>query len=297
LGVVIANPFHSPEVVAAERAVNALHLSTSGKDKPDLGRHLEYGLPELQRVTAWVASMFAHVKSEPVDELGEWQTSAVVDPEAESEVSVEDATMAALLPSMRGPMQLPAYRSLIVASSSPLKAERVSTDRTFEFGALASHLAIEAAAQRRALDRLRETLTSERARERDEFRETVASLAVELQEGETYAGLLADDLNERDRIIADQTAVIEGLEERLSETDSTLSSLERDRVAMSAQIDALSTQLQESNRQLQRMMNTFGWRLLSRYGRYKFGILFPIYRMLGRVSPETKEIKRKHNSE
>ncbi len=292
LGVVIANPFHSPEVVAAERAVNALHLSTLGKDEPDLGRHLEYGLPELQRVTAWAGSMFTHVESEPIDELGAWQTSAVVDPDAQSEVSVEDATMAALLPSLRGPLRLPAYRSLIVASSSPLKTERVSTDRASEFGALASHLAIEAAAQRRALDRLQETISSERAREREEFRETVASLAVELHEREAYAGLLAADLNERERVLADQTAVIEGLERRLDDSETDRDELSRNFEELTARFVESERRLGESESQLNRMRNTVGWRLLSRYGRLKFGVLFPVYRMLGRVSPETHEIKR-----
>ncbi|HVQ37957.1 MAG TPA: hypothetical protein VMS31_10520 [Pyrinomonadaceae bacterium] len=285
LGVLVANPFYSPEVAAAERAVNSIHFATKGEDNRDLGRHLEYGLPELERVRGWIGAAFPYVTSQPIESLSSWQVFASVAVDSfDCDISDADAAVAALLPPMAD-VQPPAYRSLIAGASTPLTSLTDPPVPGCDFGPMATHLAIEAAAQRGALDRLTTAITSERDREREQFQATVASLADEIHEREAHTEVLVAELNALESVVADQTAVIEGLERRLSDTDTHALSLEleRDVAKLSEQekVQALSTQLLETETRLNKLTNSKGWRLLSRYGRIKYRYLLPVYRALG----------------
>src|SRR5215218_1038388 len=51
--------------------------------------------------------------------------------------------------------------------------------------------------------------------------------------------------------------------------------LKREIAALRAELTATQSVLAEKDAQLQRILNTIGWRLLSRYGRFKHGVLLP----------------------
>src|SRR5688572_30487097 len=72
-GVVLSSPFNGHPVVAAERAVNDLYRAATGSDHPRLGRHLEYGLPDLDATREWVGAAFPHVETRSVDHVALWQ--------------------------------------------------------------------------------------------------------------------------------------------------------------------------------------------------------------------------------
>jgi hypothetical protein len=291
LGILIASPFYSPEVAAAERAVNTLYLDAMGEEHPKLGRHLEYGLPELERARAWVSTAFPHVTTKRIESLETWQVfaSVAVD-DLDDDISAEDATVAALLPPMVCDVQPPAYRTLITGSASPLAPITEPRSQGGDFGAMATHLAIEAAAQRRAFDRLTAAITNERDRERDQFQATVASLADEVREREAHTEMLAANLNELGLVVANQTAVIESLERRLNESDLRLHNVECERDAAKVEaeesVQLLSNQLLDAEVQLRKVTDSTGWKLLSRYGRLKYRYLLPVYRFFGRTQPK-----------
>ena len=248
--------FTRPEVAASERAVNALCIATTGKDNPDLGRHLEYGLPELDRIHDWVGSAFPHVKSEPIEALATWRVFAGVGYMKEMAKSQRKTPLwrrschRGLCNSRTGVSDAP--RGILFAASS------TTTAHFPESTALGTHLAIEAAAQRRALNRLTEAITSEQERARDEFRATVASLAAEVREREAYAGMLATDLNERDVAMANQTAVIDSLERRLAEADMHYHNLENDRNALRERVRNLEDEKEGASIQVRALENARG---------------------------------------
>ncbi len=54
-----------------------------------------------------------------------------------------------------------------------------------------------------------------------------------------------------------------------------IGALKREIAALQAELTATQSILAEKDAQLQRIVNTFGWRVLSRYGRFKYGVLLP----------------------
>lgn len=227
-GVVLCAPFDGPGVAAAERAVNDASRATRGIDHPEIGRHIELGLPDLAVTRSWLEGAFEHVASWPADHLHVWQSMATLELFEPSAVSDADAADAAHFPSAipvgEGD---PAYRTLVVASARPFAVEfRHATSPNAEFTALAMHVALEGAAQRRSLDRLHAAVTGDRDRERREFADTVASLAAELHELEAVGENLRRDLRERDLTIDHLKATIAELERRVAETDSHVDNLE-----------------------------------------------------------------------
>lgn len=227
-GVVLSAPFDGPGVAAAERAVNDLCRSARGADHPELGRHLELGLPDLAITRSWLERAFSHVATIPVDHLHVWQSMATLELFEPSESTELDAAEA-----MHFPVAVavgegdPSYRTLVVASKRPFPVEfRAPGSGNAEFTALAMHVALEGAAQRQSLDRLFVAVTAERERERREFSETVASLAAELHEREAIGESLQFDVRERDLTIDHLKATIAGLERRIVETDKHVDNLE-----------------------------------------------------------------------
>lgn len=230
-GVVIASPFHSAEVAAAERAVNALHVAATGDDHPELGRHVEYGLPDLDTTRGWAKS-FPNVATRPAEPLATWQAlaSVAIAESPDDTATAADAAAAALLPPATDIPGGPAYRTLLVASASPVSLASPVAPAD-DVAALATHLAIESAAQRTAFDRLADLITTAREREREEFRATVASIAAELHEREAQAEVLTADLRHHAKVVTDQTAMIEAMERRIDETDTHVRNLENEREA------------------------------------------------------------------
>src|SRR5262249_55989968 len=78
-GAHLSSPFHSSEVAAAERAVNALHAAATGGDHPALGRHVEYGLPDLDTARGWAAKAFPNVAASSAESLASWHALASVE--------------------------------------------------------------------------------------------------------------------------------------------------------------------------------------------------------------------------
>lgn len=228
LGVVLSSPFDGPNVVAAERAVNGLHRSSRGVDHPEIGRHLEYGLPDLALTCSWLERVFAHVATMPVEHLHVWQSMASLELFEHSEPTAADAADATFFPISVGVGEGdPAYRTLAVASNRPYAVEfRPPGAGNAEFTALAMHVALEGAAQRQSLDRLFLAVTADRERERQEFSETVASLAAELHEREAIGEKLQRDLRERDLTVDHLQATVAELERRIELTDDHVENLE-----------------------------------------------------------------------
>jgi hypothetical protein len=192
-GVVILSPFDTPEATAAARAVNALHRAAKGTDHPGLGRGIELGLPDMSVVRSWLESSFPHLVAEPAEAVESWrleESLAAVGPAGESAPTAADIAAAAFF---RGagtarPGEAP-FRTAVVASTRPVTLP--SAVGGGPESALAAHLALRAAWQQRAFDRLTEAVTTERERERVEFHEAVASLAAELRDREAAAEALA----------------------------------------------------------------------------------------------------------
>lgn len=263
-GVVLSSPFNGHSVVAAERAVNDLHRAATGADHPEIGRHIEFGLPDLDATREWASAAFAYVETRSVDHVALWQameSMAVFDPTTDSTAAVDAAGAAAFPPLEFIYEAEPAYRTLVVAAAhaAPLEPQRHWSlpQMRAEFSAMQMHMALEAAAQRQAFDRLADAVTSERERERDEFRKTVASLAAELHEREAQLELLERELAARDRSMANQSASIAILEHRLEETDTHVENLEAERDAtrvhvrnLEAERDQLRGRLDEVEREL-----------------------------------------------
>ena len=61
-----------------------------------------------------------------------------------------------------------------------------------------------------------------------------------------------------------------------------IEALRRENAALRAELTATQAVLAEKDAQLQRILNTLGWRLLSTYGRFKYGVLLPALERLRR---------------
>lgn len=253
-GVVLSSPFDGHETVAAERAVNDLYRAATGGDHPELGRHIELGLPDLDATREWVSAAFAHVDTRAVEQVALWQAAAsleVFEPATGSESAGDDAANAAGAAAFP-PLEFvyenePAYRTLVVASAEPVAFDALHhgslPPERAELTAMQMHLALEAAAQRSAFDRLAEAVTSGRDREREEFRQSVASLAAELHEREAQLELLERELHDRERANANQSATIALLEHRVDETDLHVENLEAEREATRVHVRNLEAEI------------------------------------------------------
>lgn len=97
--------------------------------------------------------------------------------------------------------------------------------------------------------------------------------AVGLSESEQALKTLSAQLVEKDGIIkarsrelAEQTRALQGQAESIE-----------------ARSRVLSAQLLHNETELQRIKNSLGWRLLSQYGRIKYGLLLPAWRLVGKL--------------
>jgi hypothetical protein len=307
-GVVVANAFDAPETSAAERAVNALYAATTGEDHPRLGRHIENGLPDVDAARGWLSDAFPHLSSAPVDALAAWQSAASLEVFDQGTASAADAALAALFPPTSTVADDGAgkvYRTMLVATREPLPASAGAGWRDASPGAdlaaIVNSVALEAASQRRTLDRLVEAITEGRERDREEFRAAVASLAAELHEREAQVTILDRDLRQREHAIANQGAAIAALERRLEETDAHVENLEAELAAtrvhvgnveaerdqaraharcveaerddLATRVHGVETELGEAHAQHQRLLDSPGGRALRSYVRVKRKLL------------------------
>jgi len=167
-------------------------------------------LPDARTVRHWLEQSFRHVDVRPIGHLALWQAAealAVADERISDEPSAADIAAATLYPTLDAVSDgEPTYRMVMVASHAPplWLAPRRSGAPASGFAALAMHQAVEAGAQRRALEALVQAITVEREREREEFRTTIASLATELREIDARAEFLSGEVRSRDQTIANQ---------------------------------------------------------------------------------------------
>lgn len=221
-GIVLLNPFDTPEAVTAQRTVNDGYRAAHAVDHPTLGHLIELGLPDLPTARDWIEPFFPHLETRPIEHITLWQmgaSMAILEPESMRPPSPADIAAAAMYPL---PIEMlaaePAYRTLVVAAArpSPLAMQRppVASAAQSQMPALAMVAALEAAEQRRTLARLVEAITAERERERDEFRAGVASLAGELREQASHAESLARETREQERTISNLRAMLGNAEAR-----------------------------------------------------------------------------------
>jgi hypothetical protein len=215
-GIVLANPFRAPEVVAAMRAVNDLHRAVRGRDHPTLGRQLELGLPDAETAGRWVTPFFPSVSTRSYEHLALWRAAeslAIMDERGGEAPSPVDAAAAGIY-EMAGSLEPaePGYQTLLVAIARPAEFDDpvvpASSSARPELTALAMHQALELAAQRRVLERLVEAVEVKGQRERDDFKATLASLAEQLQELDARAEFLAREVRARDHALSNQQAVM-----------------------------------------------------------------------------------------
>jgi len=209
-GVVLMHLSDSDESRHAARAANDLHRLVRGGDHRSLGRALEMGLPDPGIVRGRLAERLPCIETCGVSSPEVWlsaESLAMSMSSADREPTEADASAAAAYPSA-GFVADGGFRTLFVATARPPVRPLpppTSLSGRYAFGL---HQAVEAAAQRRALETLTAAVTHERATEREEFRAAIASLAVEIRELEGRTEALSRDVRERDQIIANQQAIV-----------------------------------------------------------------------------------------
>lgn len=216
-GVILINPFFSNEVLEASQLVNKLHRAAHRADHPLLGKALEFGFPDTDVTAEWIKRFFPHVAVHSVDTISVWQTiemMTVSRSDAPDSARKNDRaaieTLAPLCPTINGEN---GFNSLVVASKTALLAHNRAKTSDISpsaalYAAVTLQQASEIAGHRRALEQLHTMIGQERAQERQEFQETLSSLASELRELDAQAEKLADEVRERDHRIANQTAAI-----------------------------------------------------------------------------------------
>ena len=273
-GVVLSSPFNGHPVVAAERAVNDLYRAATGSDHPRLGRHLEYGLPDLDATREWVGAAFPHVETRSVDHVALWQaTESMAAFEADDADEALDAAGAAALPPLEFIYEAePAYRTLVAAGArpAPLDPQRhwALPQMRAEFTALQMHLALEAAAQRRAFDDLAEAVTSGREREREATAVHVRNLEAERERLRTVAA----DAHQH---AANLEVALQATRERVAQLERELADTHQHVGNLDAQIADLRAAYADLEGVHVRLLESRGGRALTAYVRAK-------QRMMGR---------------
>jgi hypothetical protein len=244
-------------VNAAIRAVNETYRAAHNDDHPVLGRQLEFGLPHVDVVSAWIAPHFAKLTSRPVESIALWQTAesiAILGGRCDRSNGTDTTAIATYAQLFQACTPRQGYRTLIAATteSLPESLTSLSSQDGEMTSVILMHHMLEASLQRSAIDRLTHAITVERQRERDAFQAAIASLGEQLGEQSARTEFLADELRARDQAIADQSA------------------------AIAMEQHALQT-LQAAYEQLQHAQNQFrlsrAGRFLSMYARLKRAVL------------------------
>jgi hypothetical protein len=204
-------------------------------------------------VRCWLERAFPVVQARSLEPVSAWQVGealAVAQGEADYVPTDGDVAAAAVYPSPAGAnyhevessrLMLNAARTPASFGLTPLSLEGQGSD----VAALAIHQAVETARQRRTLAELKDAITVERDREREEFRAALASLAAELRDLDSRAEQLAREVRARDETIANLEVVMSAEAERsaalsraLADTSQRLASAEARAASFEATADA-----------------------------------------------------------
>jgi len=146
--------------------------------------------------------------------------------------------------------------------------------------------------------------------------ENRASLAESaLEQLRTELGQLRASLVERDQALQALPALSKEEQDRLVQqlaaNEEVIAQLSLKARAMESQVEEACRNVAEKENQVERITNSLGWRLLSRYGRIKYGVLLPAYKSIvgpfkaeshdkndqGEVSPATNKDQDNTRSE
>lgn len=224
--VCILCPFDTNGVAEAEAQINEAYQSFHKHDEPCLSKHIEYGLPDLERVRTWLGKNFANTVALGQEHLANWKLFRILSliensPTAHASVSGERPTTLAraLLDWLPHDNQEPCYRHLLVASAKQLKAgAALEKDQASasNLSVLLMYMSLQASAHRAAYENLVKYLADERQRESQSFDDALKKLAVELREKETSAEHFVQELRERDITIENQKAALDQMQQQMN---------------------------------------------------------------------------------
>jgi glycosyltransferase involved in cell wall biosynthesis len=89
--------------------------------------------------------------------------------------------------------------------------------------------------------------------------------------------------------VAEKNSEARQLESELKIRIPQIEERDREIQALSEKAQALSDLLAEREAELSRITSSFGWRLLGRYGQFKYRYLLPVYRLFGRAPAAIRE--------
>lgn len=87
-------------------------------------------------------------------------------------------------------------------------------------------------------------------------------------------------LSDRDGVIRDHEATLRDYEEGERELKEEISQLQKEQEHLQRTNELLSAQISSITGELEKITGSIGWKALSRYGRFKYRHLLPIYRLL-----------------
>ncbi len=89
-----------------------------------------------------------------------------------------------------------------------------------------------------------------------------------------------EQIAERDEIVIARGETIERIQKNLADSERKKADSERKKADLEGKNFLLSAELSARNHELDKIKNSLGWRMLSRYGRFKYQRLLPVYRAL-----------------
>jgi GT2 family glycosyltransferase/glycosyltransferase involved in cell wall biosynthesis/predicted nucleic acid-binding Zn-ribbon protein len=122
-------------------------------------------------------------------------------------------------------------------------------------------------------------------RKAGEMESALQALAADLQAKEASEQALVAERDNQERLaislqveIAEKAKTVEQLSATLTQLETQLQTKENQLQEKALALEEKESQLQEKSHQLHRITHSLGWRLLSQYGRFKYGFLLPAYR-------------------
>ena len=125
LGLVLAGPFRSDAITAAERRTMSRYREMTGRPHRWLAEHAAHGLPELDETVATLRRSFEHVTVETSNPIELWERLLLANFIAAELGFPDTATHETLLAHYldAGDADTPAYRHILIAADQPLTGQ------------------------------------------------------------------------------------------------------------------------------------------------------------------------------